>query len=315
MKQQALISIIIPVFNRAGIVGRTLDSIAAQTLRPLNIILVDNNSSDNSLEVLTQWKNDNDTDDFNITILQEMKPGAATARNCGLNAVMTPYVMFFDSDDTMSPSHAENIANALTANPNSAIVGWDITIHTLNGKIIKRRCHHKNVLFNHIFHGSLSTQRYAVKTALIREVGAWNENLFGWDDYELGIRLLLRNKQITHIENGNDVHVFNQQESITGTHYSSNPQKWEHALNCCENLLIGKPQAKLWIKIRRCILAGEYRKEKDLKNYHRLINEILLHTENKYHKLFFKSVAIFISLGGRGSAILTRLFLTPKINK
>ena len=63
MKQQALISIIIPVFNRAGIVGRTLDSIAAQTLRPLNIILVDNNSSDNSFDVLNQWEKDNDTDD------------------------------------------------------------------------------------------------------------------------------------------------------------------------------------------------------------------------------------------------------------
>ena len=79
MKQQALISIIIPVFNRAGIVGRTLDSIAAQTLRPLNIILVDNNSSDNTLEVLTQWGKDNSTDDFKITILQEKKPGASIA--------------------------------------------------------------------------------------------------------------------------------------------------------------------------------------------------------------------------------------------
>lgn len=314
MKQQALISIIIPVFNRAGIVGRTLDSIAAQTLRPLNIILVDNNSSDNSFDVLNQWKKDNDTDDFKITILQEKKPGAAAARNCGLRAVTTPYVMFFDSDDTMSPTHVENIANAFIANPDSAIVGWDVTIHTLNGKTIKRRCHHKNTLFNHIFHGSLSTQRYAVKTSLIREVGAWNERLFGWDDYELGIRLLLRNKQIMHIENGNDVHVFSQHESITGTHYSSNPQKWEHALNCCMELLTSHHKASLWINIRRCILAGEYRKEKDFKNYHRLINEVLQRTENKYHKLFFKSVAIFISLGGRGTAILTRLFLTPKIN-
>lgn len=315
MKQQALISIIIPVFNRAGIVGRTLDSIAAQTLRPLNIILVDNNSSDNTLEVLTQWGKDNSTDDFKITILQEKKPGAAAARNCGLKIVKTPYVMFFDSDDTMSPTHVENIANAFTANPDSAIVGWDVTIHTLNEKTIKRRCHHKNTLFNHIFHGSLSTQRYAVKTELIRKIGAWDESILGWDDYELGIRLLLHHPRIIHIENGNDVHIFHQRESITGTHYSTNPQKWEHALNCCEKLLIDQQQAKLWIEIRRCILAGEYRKEKDFKNYHRLINEVLRRTENRYYKLFFKSVAIFISLGGRGTAILTRLFLTPKINK
>lgn len=314
MKQQALISIIIPVFNRAGIVGRTLDSIAAQTLRPLNIILVDNNSSDNSFDVLNQWKKDNDTDDFKITILQEKKPGAAAARNCGLSAVTTPYVMFFDSDDTMSPTHVENIANAFIANPNSAIVGWDVTIHTLNGKTIKRRCHHKNTLFNHIFHGSLSTQRYAVRTDLINQVGGWNETTMAWNDYELGIRLLLQHPHIIHIENGEDVNVFRQTESITGTHYSANVAKWEHALECCEKHLQQNNNTRLWIEVRRCILAGEYRKEKDFKNYHRLINEVLQRTENKYHKLFFKSVAIFISLGGRGTAILTRLFLTPKIN-
>lgn len=315
MKQQALISIIIPVFNRAGIVGRTLDSIAAQTLRPLNIILVDNNSSDNTLEVLTQWGKDNSTDDFKITILQEKKPGAAAARNCGLKIVKTPYVMFFDSDDTMSPTHIENIINAFIAHPDVGIVGWDVTIHTFNGKSIKRRCHKNNVLFNHIFHGSLSTQRYAVRTDLINQVGGWNETTMAWDDYELGIRLLLQRPHIIHIENGEDVNVFRQTESITGTHYSANVAKWEHALNCCEKLLIDQQQAKLWIEIRRCILAGEYRKEKDFKNYHRLINEVLRRTENRYHKLFFKSVAIFISLGGRGTAILTRLFLTPKINK
>lgn len=314
MKQQALISIIIPVFNRAGIVGRTLDSIAAQTLRPLNIILVDNNSSDNSFDVLNQWKKDNDTDDFKITILQEKKPGAAAARNCGLSAVTTPYVMFFDSDDTMSPTHVENIANAFIANPNSAIVGWDVTIHTLNGKTIKRRCHHKNTLFNHIFHGSLSTQRYAVRTDLINQVGGWNETTMAWNDYELGIRLLLQHPHIIHIENGEDVNVFRQTESITGTHYSANVAKWEHALECCEKHLQQNNNTRLWIEVRRCILAGEYRKENDKNNYKRLISSVLQRTSSIYQRIFFKSVAIFISLGGRGVAILTRLFLTPKLN-
>ncbi|MBQ7041820.1 MAG: glycosyltransferase family 2 protein [Muribaculaceae bacterium] len=315
MSHYAQISIVIPVFNRAGIVGRTLDSIAAQSLRPLNLILVDNNSSDNTLDILNLWKEKNETDEFKITILQEKKPGAAAARNCGLKIVKTPYVMFFDSDDTMSPSHIENITNTFITHPDAGIVGWDVTIHTFNGKSIKRRCHKNNVLFNHIFHGSLSTQRYAVRTDLINQVGGWNETTMAWDDYELGIRLLLQHPHIIHIENGEDVNVFRQTESITGTHYSANVAKWEHALNCCEKLLIDQQQAKLWIEIRRCILAGEYRKEKDFKNYHRLINEVLRRTENRYHKLFFKSVAIFISLGGRGTAILTRLFLTPKINK
>lgn len=314
MAHQAQISIVIPVFNRAEIVGRTLDSIAAQSLRPKNLILVDNNSSDNTLDTLNLWKEKNETDEFKITILQEKKPGAAAARNCGLKIVKTPYVMFFDSDDTMSPSHIKNITNAFIAHPDAGIVGWDVTIHTLNGKSIKRRCYKDNVLFNHIFHGSLSTQRYAVRTDLINQVGGWDETTMAWDDYELGIRLLLQHPHIIHIEDGKDVHIFRQSESITGTLYSTDVTKWEHALNCCEKHLQQNSKARLWIDIRRCILAGEYRKEKDINNYKRLINTILQRTNNIYHKIFFKSVAIFISLGGRGVAILTRLFLTPKTN-
>ena len=77
--------------------------------------------------------------------------------------------------------------------------------------------------------------------------------------------------------------------------------------------LINNHKARLWIEIRRCILAGEYRKEKDFDNYHRLMSEIAQRAKDIYHSIFFKFVAIDTSYGGRGVSILTRLFLTPKI--
>ena len=58
-----LVSIIIPVYNRAGIVGRTLQSVAAQSYRPLELILVDNNSTDNTLEVLNGFKSRHESPD------------------------------------------------------------------------------------------------------------------------------------------------------------------------------------------------------------------------------------------------------------
>lgn len=50
------LTIVIPVYNRAGIVGRTLESVQRQTLRPLRVVLVDNNSTDATPEVLRAWK-------------------------------------------------------------------------------------------------------------------------------------------------------------------------------------------------------------------------------------------------------------------
>ena len=70
------ISIIVPVFNRSTIVTDTLDSIAAQTERPLALIIVDNNSTDDSLAVVTQWAVRHESPDFSVTVLSETTPGA-----------------------------------------------------------------------------------------------------------------------------------------------------------------------------------------------------------------------------------------------
>ena len=96
------ITIIVPVYNRAHLVGATLDSIAAQTLRPIHLVLVDNNSQDNTLKVLLDFKKRHQSDDFKVTVLQETRRGAAAARNCGLQEATTEWVVFFDSDDIMA---------------------------------------------------------------------------------------------------------------------------------------------------------------------------------------------------------------------
>ena len=75
---KALISIVIPVYNRAAVVTRTLDSVFAQTARPLQLILVDNASTDGSAELLRQWAATHDSSDFGVRLLSEPQPGAAT---------------------------------------------------------------------------------------------------------------------------------------------------------------------------------------------------------------------------------------------
>ena len=78
-----LVSIIIPVYNRAHIVGPTLDSVVVQTHRPLQLVLVDNLSSDNTLEVLRSFKASHEQADFQIDVVQEPHHTASAARNRG----------------------------------------------------------------------------------------------------------------------------------------------------------------------------------------------------------------------------------------
>ncbi|MDE5631667.1 MAG: glycosyltransferase, partial [Muribaculaceae bacterium] len=60
------LSIVIPVYNRGAVVGRTLQSIAAQTYRPLKVILVDNASADDTAAVLRAWQAEVSAPDFEV---------------------------------------------------------------------------------------------------------------------------------------------------------------------------------------------------------------------------------------------------------
>ena len=81
---QPLLTIVVPVRNRQDVVGRTLRSIAAQTLRPLKVILVDNASTDSTLQILRKWADSAADSAIDVKILSETTPGASAARNRGL---------------------------------------------------------------------------------------------------------------------------------------------------------------------------------------------------------------------------------------
>ena len=71
-----MVSVVVPVRDRAEIVCRTLESIENQTYRPIHLIVVDNGSRDETLRVVSDWKYAHEAEGFKITILLESTPGA-----------------------------------------------------------------------------------------------------------------------------------------------------------------------------------------------------------------------------------------------
>lgn len=184
------ITVVIPVYNRADIIGRTLRAVAMQTWRPLSVILVDNNSTDTTLSVLQKWKEANEAPGFNIEILREEKPGASAARNCGLRHVRTRWTMFFDSDDIMAPGHVERAMTFADTHPDTDIIGWDRAINYLDGRRVIRCFYAEDCDFHNVFHSIFSTETYIARTDLFRRAGGWDETISMGDDIELGHRLL-----------------------------------------------------------------------------------------------------------------------------
>lgn len=264
------LTIVIPVYNRAHTIGRTLRSIDAQTLPPARVIIVDNNSSDSSLAVISSWADGKGY----ATVLSETTPGACAARNRGLSEVTTEWTMFFDSDDVMHPTHISDFTAAIAKHPGADILGRDILTQFLDGSSRQLYFHGgDNAMFHHLFRGCLSTQRFVARTSLFRTAGAWDESLAGWNDFELGVRLLLLTGNIIDIGGSPTVTTYQQAESITGTSFSAHPGRWEESLRTIRGRFLSLPDSDKnkrryldWLDARAMILAAQYELESRSKN-------------------------------------------------
>lgn len=102
----SLVSIIIPNYNRASLIGETLDSIISQTYENWECIIVDDGSIDNSIEVISKYVEK----DNRFLLFQrptDYSKGANACRNIGMQKSKGDYIIFFDSDDLMMKNHVE----------------------------------------------------------------------------------------------------------------------------------------------------------------------------------------------------------------
>lgn len=255
------VTIVIPAYNRESTIMRTLDSVASQTVSPACVVLVDNNSTDATLLRMNEWAASHP--DIDVRVVSESTPGACAARNRGLREVETDFVMFFDSDDVMLPTHVGDFSEAIEKHPEMDIFGRSVILEELDGR--RRTLYYtaSSPLFNHIFRACLSTQRMVVRTALVREVGGWAEDLPGWNDYELGSRLLLATDKVYELPGAPTVITYRLGESITGTSFSAKPRVWEKSLDRIERNFreAGKPELLPLVDARRMILAAQYAAE------------------------------------------------------
>lgn len=103
--QAPKISVIVPIYNVERYLSRCLDSLCAQTLYDIEIICIDDGSTDSSPSILATYA----TRDPRIVVRSQSNAGQATARNRALDLARAPYIMFCDSDDWYSPTMCERM--------------------------------------------------------------------------------------------------------------------------------------------------------------------------------------------------------------
>ena len=112
MESQYSVSVIIPVHNTAPYLRRCIESVRNQTLKDIEIILVDNLSTDDSPSICNEYANI----DSRVKVLHLDEAGLSIARNAGIEIATAPYIGFIDSDDYIEPTMYENMLSAMVQN-------------------------------------------------------------------------------------------------------------------------------------------------------------------------------------------------------
>ena len=102
-----MISVIIPVYNAEKYLNKCIESVLNQTYQDLEIILVNDGSTDESKKILEEYR----TRDSRFVVIHKENGGASTARNAGLDIAQGEYVGFVDADDIISPFYFEVLYN------------------------------------------------------------------------------------------------------------------------------------------------------------------------------------------------------------
>lgn len=148
----SLVSVIIPVYNASNYIGRTIESVLNQTYKKIEIVLVDDYSTDNSRQIIEQYAAEFDNIVYH---LQKENGGAAVARNTALEIAKGRYVAFLDSDDLWMPDKIERQL-ALMKEKNTPFCYAAIEMMDENDKTIKpkrnikEKCDYQYLLKNTI---------------------------------------------------------------------------------------------------------------------------------------------------------------------
>lgn len=111
-RKETLVSVIVPVYNTSATLERCLDSITGQTYDHLEIIAIDDGSTDHSLEILRSFAKR----DQRLQVITQSNQGLSAARNAGIEVASGDFLTFVDSDDTIEPGMIEALLLQAQAN-------------------------------------------------------------------------------------------------------------------------------------------------------------------------------------------------------
>lgn len=288
-------SIIIPVYNAAETIDKCINSIISQTYRSFELLLINDGSTDESLNICQEWQ----SKDSRIRVFHQKNQGACSARNVGIDNAVGRYIQFVDSDDTITSNCLELIQSIIEKYQDPDIIEYRLNyigpnnVRNIQGTILEEGLYDRKYLEKEflpamlqceespdIYYNVFNVLRFIKRELLSNHNIRFDEKIKRWEDMLFAMQVFCYANEMAVTPNA----LYNYYGHVgggLGGRY--NPCTYKYVKEAYEKLgeLFGEkydlysPYAiqKKMEQIERCI--REIYKNEDTKNRYSIVCEIM----------------------------------------
>ncbi|OEY71664.1 glycosyltransferase family 2 protein [Salegentibacter salarius] len=307
----SLVSIIIPTYNRGDLIVQTIHSIQQQNYSFWECIVVDDGSTDDTWKILKKYTEKDSR--FKCYLCPDYRPkGANSCRNFGFEKSTGDYIIWFDSDDLMTPNHIENKLRHIKQSDVDFVVAQ--TQNFENDKLLEPYVYDKK---DYGIKASdfilLKIHWYTYDVLLKRKIAEeikWNEQMKSWQDYNYFCKMLLITENGDYLDKiltQRRIHSESIQKSLTKDAKSFNTELLENRLltykDISERIDTGTRKELVFGMMNLCF---ELAKMRIASPYIKEIEQMVKDQLGVASKAYFKMAVITASLSKKGHYFLNK---------
>lgn len=245
-----LVSVVIPAFNGAEFIGQTIESILAQTWPAVEVLVVDDGSTDGTPEVVERFGD-------HVRLLQQKNSGTPAARNLGLKHAKGEFFAVLDQDDLWLPQKLARQIPRFREDPKIGLVYARIEFVLLSTGTVTDTYFPADELNVHdlLGHKVLPVQTMLFRRSALDQIGPFDVSLPGTDDWDIGIRMAAEFRMLGIDEVLGRVGLHGEQQGRNA------PRMFQNAMRVLEkhaHLHPGCEQCRAAIRHSQAILKEDY---------------------------------------------------------
>jgi glycosyltransferase involved in cell wall biosynthesis len=248
--EPGLVSVIVPTYNRGQFITEAMNSVREQTYRPIELLVIDDGSTDETPDLVRQWKKRHADEQLEVHYYRQSNCGAPVARNRGLIASEGEYIQFLDSDDVL---HSQKISRQVQVldksgadfvfSPRASFrdtIDWGAPT-AYKSSFSGNHRYLLGFLYRLRKPQTWSTEGGIYKRSTCQKIGPWDETLEFDQDWEYSIRLLSSEPVIEEINDTLSLRRNHDGSRVGGSRQKqSGPSKQLHVVRRVEYILSRK---------------------------------------------------------------------------